>query len=175
MQNQLYFQNILLIFNFSLKWKYDGSIWRKINGREIGEKHKVIGLQVVQQLFSSITLMLQRYLLTSCENKYHLQRERWCELKESSSCWWSLCENDSVTETACYPATLLQNSPRCGVRGSNWKVRPNCSKTSLISFMYTPTDRLLMHEWIAEMNQMNQPHVYTLFLLHREITVLFPH
>lgn len=55
--------------------------------------------------------------------------EAQCEVKERASCWWSPCENASVTENLLLPChTVPEQSTLRGQRSSWWN-RPNGSRS----------------------------------------------
>ena len=89
-------------------------------------------------------------------------REWRCEMKERTSCLWSPCENGCVTENRLLPCHCLPEQSTLRGQGSSWWTTLKCLNclrfsssfifcmTSLISFIYSPIDWLLMDEWIAE-------------------------
>lgn len=90
---------------------------------------------------------------------------RWqCEVKERASCWWSPCENGSVTENRLLPCHAIPEQSTERGRGGSWWPRPKSSvsgsasclilyMTSMISFTYSLTNRFLMDRWIAVTNR----------------------
>lgn len=88
-----------------------------------------------------------------------------CEVKERASCWWSPCENGSVTENRLLPCHTVPEQSTLRGRESSWWIRPKCSVSGLapafnslydfIDFINLSAHWLISDRWMNGWNESN--------------------